>query len=169
MNKSEFDDAYEDKQRIRGAIFETSISELTFKPAVLIDIAATVGDAIKAMQEHRTGCVLVQRNGELAGMFTERDVIRQKLVRDESAAIKVESVMTRNPETLEAVDVIAFALNKMSVGGYRHIPIVDDSGKPMGVLSVRDLVDFLAELFPQDILNINPSPGKGISRSADGG
>ena len=56
----------------------------------------------------------------------------------------------------------------MSVGGYRHIPIVED-GRPVGVLSLRDIADFLAELFPEDVMNLPPDPAKAIADSADGG
>ena len=77
-------------------------------------------------------------------------------------------VMTRNPETLEPDNSIAFALNKMSVGGYRHIPIVEGD-KPIGVLSVRDVVDFLVDLFPEDVLNLPPTPNNAITNSIDGG
>ena len=80
----------------------------------------------------------------------------------------VEAVMTKDPEVLEQSQTIACALNKMSVGGYRHIPIVD-GGKPVGVVSIRDLVDFLVELFPQHILNVPPSPAQAIAKSRDGG
>ena len=104
------------------------------------------------------------------GVFTERDVITRTVFRGDSATANVEVVTAKAPETLEATDNIAFVLNKMSVGGYRHIPIVDDSGTPVGVLSVRDIVDFLADLFPQEILNLPPSDNnKGIAKSTDGG
>lgn len=88
--------------------------------------------------------------------------------RADSHTVPVKSVMTPNPETLEPEDSIAFALNKMSVGGYRHIPIVDGA-KPVGVLSVRDVVDFLVDLFPSDVLNLPPSPKNAITDSIDGG
>jgi CBS domain-containing protein len=167
MKISEFDDAYEDKERIRGAIFSTTISELKLRTPILVDAAATVDAAVHAMNEHHTGCVLVQKGGKLVGVFTERDVIMRTAFQENSAVVKVEAVMTKSPETLEPTDNIAFALNKMSVGGYRHIPIVDGKGTPVGVLSVRDIVDFLADLFPQDILNL--PPGTNIARSQDGG
>lgn len=169
MGTSEFDDAYEDKELIRGAILATPISELALRQPILVDAEASVVAAVNSMNEHRTGCVLVQQAGKLAGIFTERDVLTKVIFRANNNAMKVESVMTRNPETLEATATIAFALNKMSVGGYRHIPIVERGSKAIGVLSVRDIVDFLVELFPDGVLNLPPSPEHGIVRSTDGG
>ena len=168
MHMSEFDDAYEDQQRIRGAIMETPISDLPLRDPILIDATATVADAVKSMNDHHTGCVLVGKDGKLVGIFTERDVLTKDFFRADSHTVAVETVMTKNPETLEADNSIAFALNKMSVGGYRHIPIVEGD-KPVGVLSVRDVVDFLVELFPEDVLNLPPSPKNAITNSVDGG
>lgn len=169
MNISEFEDAYEDKELIRGAILATPISELPLRDPIVVDADATVVAAVNAMNEHRTGCVLVQRGGKLTGIFTERDVLTKVIFRNGNSSMKVETFNTSNPETLEATATIAFALNKMSVGGYRHIPIVDRDGRPVGVLSVRDIVDFLVELFPDGVLNLPPSPEKGIAKSLDGG
>ncbi len=168
MNMSEFDDAYDDQQRIRGAILETPISELPLRDPILVCSASTVADAIKNMNDHHTGCVLVEKDAKLVGIFTERDVLTKGFFRTDSHTASVESLMTPNPETLDPEDRIAFALNKMSVGGYRHIPIVD-AGKPVGVLSVRDVVDFLVDLFPEDVLNLPPSPNNAITNSIDGG
>ena len=173
MHMSEFEDAYEDSfetpTQIGGAILETVISDLPLRDPIVVDAMSTVSEAIQAMNEHHTGCVLVQRAGKLVGIFTERDVLTKVFYRDDCRTAPVGEVMTANPETLQADDGIAFALNKMSVGGYRHIPIVESGGKPVGVLSVRDVVDFLVEIFPQEVLNLPPSSDNAIARSLDGG
>jgi CBS domain-containing protein len=168
MHRSEFDDAYEDKQRIRGTLLTARLSELSLRAPILIGPETTVVAAVNAMNEHRIGCVLVQREGRLMGIFTERDVLTRVVFRNTDSTMVVESVMTPDPETLEASQTVACALNKMSVGGYRHIPIVE-RGKPVGVVSIRDLVDFLVELFPERVLNVPPSPAQGIAKSRDGG
>lgn len=168
MHMSEFDDAYEDQQRLRGAIVETPISDLSLREPILVSPADTVADAVKSMNDHHTGCVLIGREGKLLGIFTERDVLTKGLFRVDSHTVAVESVMTPNPETLEPDNSIAYAINKMSVGGYRHIPIVEGD-KPIGVLSVRDIVDYLVELFPENVLNLPPSPNNAITNSIDGG
>ena len=125
--------------------------------------------AIEAMNEHRTGCVLVAEHDRLVGVFTERDVLTkvaaQGLSIDETA---VEEVMTRDPEWLTLDDGIAYALNMMSVGGFRHIPLVDDELRPAGVVAMRDIVDFIVDLFPEEVLNLPPSPAHGIAREREG-
>jgi CBS domain-containing protein len=126
---------------------------------VAVSPGTTIGEAARIMKAHRVGCVLVEEQGRLIGILTERDILI-KLVGTgyDPAAVSVDGVMTRNPETLAPEDPIAFALQRMSVGGFRHIPLVDGSGRPVGILSVKDIVDYLAEHFPQEVLNIPPEP-----------
>jgi CBS domain-containing protein len=168
MNLSEFEDDYEEIAELRGAILETPVSELMGENPLVIDAEATLVAAINAMNERRIGCVLVQKAGNLVGIFTERDVLRRVVFRDGNRSWKVESVMTKNPETLPPTASVAFALNKMSVDGYRHIPITDDHGKAIGVLSVKDIVRFVVEFFPEAVLNLPADPDKMIPKTEDG-
>ena len=138
--------------------------------AVCVEEETEVAEAIRLMQKHHIGCVLVQAEGVLVGIFTERDVIH-KLLRTakDLRAVPVGAFMTPDPETLTLSDSIAFALNKMSVGGFRHIPLVDDRQRPVGVVSVKDIVDYLAEFFPNEIMNLPPRPQLLHPGEQDGG
>jgi CBS domain-containing protein len=168
MNFSEFEDAYEEMDRVRGAVLETPVGEIMKKNALVIDADATVVAAVNAMNERRIGCVLVQKDGKLVGIFTERDVLRRVVFRQSSSSWKVDAVMTRNPDTLPPSASVAFALNKMSVDGYRHIPITDDHGKIVGVVSVRDIISFVVDFFPESVLNLPVDPDRGIPKTEDG-
>ena len=66
--------------------------------------------------------------------------------------------MTKNPDVLHLQDPIAFALNKMISGGYRHIPIVDKENKPIGVITMQDIINSLGDYFFDDIVNLPPTP-----------
>jgi CBS domain-containing protein len=170
MGMSEFEDAYDDDvERIRGAVLETPVSQLMARSPLVVDADATVVAAVNAMNERHTGCVLVEKDGKLAGIFTERDVLRRVTFREGNRSWKVEAVMTRNPETLPPSASVALALNKMSVDGYRHIPIVDDQGKAIGVLSVKDIVNFVVDFFPESVLNLPPHRDKAIPMTEHGG
>jgi CBS domain-containing protein len=168
MNLSEFEDAYEDVARIRGAVLETSVCELMAGDPCIVDADTTVVEAVNAMNERHIGCVLVQQDGKLAGIFTERDVLRRVSFREGNRSWKVAAVMTPDPETLPPTASVAFALNKMSVDGYRHIPVVDQDGRAIGVLSVRDIVRFVVEFFPEAVLNLPGDPDKAIPKTEDG-
>lgn len=165
---------YEEEPGPRTPIDESVVGEpvgrlIRQREPVIVPPGATVGEAVRLMKRHRTGCVLVQEGGKLIGIFTERDILA-KLVGTgyDPASVKVEGVMTRNPETLTPDDPVAFALRLMSVGGFRHIPLVDGEGRPVATLSVKDIVDFLVEQFPQAVLNIPPEPGKHAERPEGG-
>jgi CBS domain-containing protein len=95
------------------------------------------------------GCALVVRDDTLLGIITERDVLMKIGVNlDEYGGRPVEEFMTPAPETLLATDPIAFALNRMAVGWYRHVPIEKD-GKPTGVISARDVLGYLTRRVPE--------------------
>jgi CBS domain-containing protein len=72
------------------------------------------------------------------------------------ATIPLGEVMTGEPESLPVDAKLAWALNMMSIGGFRHLPVTDKRGWPAFILSVRDIVQFLVEAFPAEILNLPP-------------
>ena len=118
--------------------------------------SATVLDAIRLMREHRVGCVLVVEDERLTGIMTERDL----LLKLEQGGLDrpIRLLMTEEPEVLKTDDPIVYALNKMSVGGFRHVPLVDADRRPVGVISVKDIVDYICDFFPNDVLTVPPDP-----------
>ena len=164
---SEFEDSYEDEQTIRGAILTEPIRGLEPREPVCVRPKTSVRDAIELMNDSGTGCVLVTQGERLVGILTERDVLK-KVVGKFDLDNLVERFMTKNPETVGMDDGLAYALNKMHIGGYRHVPVVDKEGRPVGVVSVRDLVKFIVSLFPAAVLNVPPEPGL-AARALDGG
>jgi CBS domain-containing protein len=128
-------------------------------PPIVVERGTSVLNAAKLMQKEHVGCVLVVEKGKLDGIFTERDILMKVVgTRSDLTKTKVEEVMTSNPETLQPNDVLAYALNYMRVGGYRHVPVVDEQERPVGVVSVKNIIDYLADYFPQDVLSLPPRP-----------
>ena len=161
-DEARYDEEDSPPRAIDARLFAEPIKSLHRRAGrVTVPPGTTIGQAARIMKDHRVGCVLVEDGGKLIGIFTERDILT-KLVGTgyDPAKVAVDGVMTRNPETLTPEDPIAFALQQMSVGGFRHVPLVDPDGHPVGILSVKDIVDYLAEHFPQEILNIPPEPGR---------
>ncbi len=154
-------------------ILGTPLSELKANaPLATLAPDATVGKAIETMKKKRVSAVMVvskKKPRKLVGIFTERDFLDRALGVHGLGKMKLEKVMTRNPEALSAKDSVAYALNKMSVGRYRHIPVVDEQGVPTGMISARDLIDFIVELCPEEILNLPSDPKLAIPRQVDGG
>ena len=128
----------------------------------------SVDAALLLMREHRVGCVLVVEDGRLVGILTERDLLMR--VDGPRSERPLRDVMTPNPETLSPDDPIVYALNKMSVGGFRHVPLVDGAGHPVGVVSVKDVVNYIVDFFPNDVLTVPPSPAQqDVWHGRDGG
>jgi CBS domain-containing protein len=156
--------------RMGTAITTKAIGDLpTLKPPTCVAPTASIREAIEKMKSYRVGCVLVEEKRRLVGVFSERDVLNkvagQALDIDR---VKVSELMTADPECLTPDDGVAYALNKMNVGGFRHIPLVDESGKPVGVVAMRNIVDYIVQLFPEEVLNLPPSPLHTISHAREG-
>ncbi len=124
------------------------IEVLVHKEDAIVEHDTPVRTVIEDLISKHIGSALVVSNGQLVGVFTERDVLN-KVTPDLDAALErpVSDFMTPSPETITSQDSIAYALHAMDLGGYRHMPIVDDTGKPQGVLSVRDILRFLRVRF----------------------
>ncbi len=153
------------------AILETRIQDLTTSPPVTLPLDAPVSKAIETMRKKKVGAVMVvakKRPRKLAGILTERDLLQRVLAKKGYGRIALEKVMTKAPETLRPKDSLAYALNKMSVGRFRHIPLVDDQGVPTGMLSIRDVIDFVVELIPETVLNLPPEPELALPKEVDG-
>jgi CBS domain-containing protein len=141
----------------------------TLQPPITCELGATVRQVIEVMQRERTDCILVVDLGRLVGVFTERDVLTKVAAREvDIDHLRIETLMTPNPDCLSMDHELAYALNQMSVGEYRHVPLVDDHDRPTGVVSMRNIVDYLVDMFPQDVFNLPPSPAHGIAPHPEG-
>ncbi len=136
------------KTKIEKVLMNDPISRLQPRQPVIVKKEINLLQAVKIMNAAKIGCALVGANGELEGILTERDVVFKALSQEKDLSkIPVGQVMTAKPESLSENDTLAFAVNKMAVGGFRHIPILR-GGKPVGVISVRDVLRYLSKLFP---------------------
>jgi CBS domain-containing protein len=119
---------------------------------------ATVHEAVQAMLSHRqAGVLVVDGQGRLRGIFTERDVLTRIVGKGlDARTTPLKAVMTPNPEALSASHRVAYAVHCMSVAGYRTVPLVDEGGRPVGVVTVSDVIRWLAHLFPEAVLNLPP-------------
>ncbi len=108
---------------------------------VTMPVSGTVGDALALMRDRQRACIVVVDGDRLAGIFTERDAIVKLGGAAGGEGIgrrPIREVMTADPVVLRADDSVAVAVQKMAVGGFRHIPLVD-GGRPIGVVSAADV------------------------------
>jgi len=156
-----------------GRVLRQRLDVLPVRAPSVYAPAATVTQAIRGMQRERRGCVLITEDGtertRLTGIFTERDVLFRIVDRGRNpASLPLAEVMTPDPETVPHEASVAWVINQMAVGGYRHVPVVDDEGRPVFVISVRDVVELLVEYFPQEILNLPPQYSADRMREREG-
>jgi CBS domain-containing protein len=145
-------------QEIRGALLNDQIVMLAPAEPICLPATASVQEAIERMLTHRqAGVLVVDAEGRLTGIFTERDVLTRVAGQGRDARrTPLTEVMTRNPEALGVRDRVAYAVHSMSVAGYRTVPLVDADRRPIGVVTVSDVIRWLAGLFPEAVLNLPP-------------
>lgn len=149
---------------LNSDIFKLPIAELRSPLAVCLDIGATIGEAVALMRQKKFGSVLITKKGRLAGIITERDILNKVIGQmDDFKTRPVVDVMTPDPLRLRPGDMIAYVMNNMHVGGYRHIPIVNEKDEPMSVVSIKDVMTFILDYFPQDVTNITGEPYRGTA------
>jgi len=147
---------------IPGDVLSEPIEALCTHPAISLPSTADVRTAIATMQERGIGSVLVVDGDSLSGIVTERDVL--------TTVAGHEGDMLDRPitETLRAGDTLVFLMNKMHVGGFRHVPIVDDDGVPRHVISLRDVLRYLIDHFGAEVVNLPLEPYRGEPKRYSG-
>jgi CBS domain-containing protein len=134
------------KSEVEHSLLRDRISELAPKKPISVAPTMPVGDVLRLMVKHRIGCVMVADRNRPLGIFSERDALRKiNTNAAELAARPVREFMTPNPQTLVADAKIAFAVQRMDLGGYRHLPIVDERGELVGIISARDILRHLTD------------------------
>lgn len=128
--------------------------------------SVTVREAMQRMNDRNEAAVLVCQEGVLVGIFTERDALK-RMAAGANCDVPLSEVMTRNPAALSKFDTVGKAIAKLSHGGYRRLPIIDDQGRPTGVLKMEGILHYLIEHFPAVIYNLPPEPHY-AARDADG-
>jgi CBS domain-containing protein len=110
------------------------------------------------MRAHGGDAILIKDEGRLAGILTERDVLKRVLGASVDESEPVANFMTKDPKTLSADASLLDAMQAMESGHYRNLPLTEPDGTVVGLLRQQDLIGFIAEAFPQEILNLPPRP-----------
>jgi CBS domain-containing protein len=136
------------------------ISRLHPTPPRHIGPEQSVAEAVALMRQHEVGCLVVSTDDErVVGIFTERDLMRRVLAAGLPLTTPVSACMTPDPVVVDEKESIRAAVRRMEEGGYRHLPVIGETGKPVGILSVKRIVHYLVEHFPTTIYNLPPDPG----------
>jgi CBS domain-containing protein len=126
------------------SVMEANLSQLEYDETVSVAPDTPAHEVARLMKTTNSGCALVVDGGKLVGIFTEHDVLQRMTgVDTELAAVTVRELMSPNPETLNEKDSVAEAVNKMSLGRYRHIPFKRSDGS-FAVASIRSVLKYIA-------------------------
>lgn len=144
----------------RAVHLEDPIAALGLRTPITVRSSTSVQEAFDLMAENNIGSLLVtDDDNKLLGIITERDMLRKACgACEKMAVLDVGDYMTADPDTLQAEDSVAFALNRMCERRYRHVPIVDDDLIVTGVVSMRDVVNHVGQCYHNEINNLPPEP-----------
>lgn len=133
-----------------------SISVIASGSPITVRADDSLQSVLDLLRDHHIGCVLVVDPADhLVGIFGERDFLMKVAGERADLSHPVSSVMTSDPVTASPDMHIAYALNLMSDLGFRHVPVVDDEGRPLAVLSVRDVLDYLVASYTSAIMEVS--------------
>jgi CBS domain-containing protein len=143
------------------ALADEKIQRIGRRDPVIVKPGTSLAECIATMQRTGTGdSVFVTRSdGTLAGVLTERDIFG-RLVGGDFVDLEqpVESLMTTKPHHLHMDETVRDAIELMQSGRYRNVPLLDDEDHLMGVVRPQDILQYLAESFPEELLNLPPRP-----------
>ncbi len=137
------EDAPKPTHGLQQQILGKTIRDLNPLSPLIISEDTPIRAAVGKMLTRNVGCALVVKDNKLTGILTDRDIMLRVAGKDlDAEATPVSAIMVRNPVVLHEEDSIAYALNKMSVGRYRHIPFLKN-GVPSGFISIKTILRFL--------------------------
>lgn len=140
------------------SLAEERLRVLSRRQPVTVRPGTRLVDCIRAIQRTGTGdsVFVCDPSGRLTGVLTERDIFGRIVGGRVDLNQPVESLMTTEPRTLDLDDTIRDAIVLMQTGRYRNVPMVDESGHLVGVVRQSDIISYLAESFPEELLNLPP-------------
>jgi len=140
-------------------IAESKIRHLELDPPLRIPAGTPIHSVLHEMRKQKQSMALVCRGDDCVGIFTERDFLNKILGLAVNHSAPVDEFMSANPKTLTPEDTLGKAIVLMHDNGFRNIPLIDEKdGKCAGLLRIKNIIDFLAEIYPEEVLNVPPRP-----------
>ena len=137
---------------------------------VTVPPGTSLADCVAAIQRTGTGdsVFVTQPDGRLVGLLAERDIFGRIVGGDVDLNQPVETMMTTSWHHLHFEETVRDAIDLMKTGRYRNVPLLDDDDHLMGVIRPQDVLKYLAEAFPEELLNLPPRPHQRMHK-AEGG
>ena len=133
----------------------SAISNFDIKKPLIIELGTSLENVLATMQETKNNCILTLEDEKLGGILTERDILLKVTGQGYDFELStIDEFITLNPEYVSPEDPLAYALNKMHVGGFRNVPIVNDEMYPIGIISISDIISIIADYFHKEIIDL---------------
>jgi CBS domain-containing protein len=153
---------------IDRSVREVPVTALELVPPLVCDAGASVREVIRTMRQHGRGCALLVSGDRLVGIFTERDVLQKVFGTVGALDLGVTSLMTPDPVCVGRDDPIRRAVYIMHDGGFRHVPIVDEEKRIVGLVRHKDIGRYMVQHYADRLLNLPPDPEQ-VARTPEGG
>lgn len=142
------------------SLTDVRLSVISRRKPLTVHPGTTVSACLKAIQRAGTGdsVFVCDAEGRLVGVLTERDIFAQVVAAELDMRQPVDALMNREPRTLDLDQTIRDAIDLMQTGRFRNVPTIDEDGRLVGVIRQGDLIKYLAESFPEELLNLPPRP-----------
>ena len=154
------------------SLADEKLKVLSRRDPVTVRPGTSLAECVAAIQRSGTGdsVFVTAPDGRLAGVLTERDIFGRLVDpgSDVDLARPVETLMTTTPHTLSLEQTVRDAIDLMQTGRYRNLPIVDGEGLLVGVVRPQDVLKYLAEAFPEELLNLPPRPHQQMEQPEGG-
>jgi CBS domain-containing protein len=154
------------------SLADEKLKVLSRRDPVTVRPGTSLAESVAAIQRSGTGdsVFVTTPDGRLAGVLTERDIFGRLLdpAGDVDLNRSVETLMTTQPHTLTLEQSVRDAIDLMKTGRYRNLPIVDGEGLLVGVVRPQDVLKYLAEAFPEELLNLPPRPHQQMEQPEGG-
>ncbi len=148
-------------------LVDRPIRVITRRDPITVGPAATLAECLEAIQRSGVGdsAVVVDASNRLLGVLTERDIFARLTDASTDLSEPVETMMTTDPRRLALDSTVRDAIALMATGRYRNVPLVADDGTLVGIVRQQDILRYLAEAFPEELLNLPPRPHQRMKES----
>ena len=133
--------------KMQSLLMTAPVSQVSTDPDILVaEMSDPISKIVEMMSKKKKSCILIYWEGHMVGIISERRLLTHvALKKSDLDAVSAGEIMTRDPEVVKPSDPLALALNKMSLCRFRHIPVIDDDGKPISILSIKDVLVYLLQ------------------------
>jgi CBS domain-containing protein len=148
-------------------VLDASLAVVNRRLPLTVPPGTRLDDCLRAIQRSGFGdsVLVVSADGRLQGVLTERDIFARLIGTGVELDRPVETEMNASPNTLRLEQTVRDAIELMQSGRYRNIPIIDEAGRLAGIVRQQDVLRFLAESFPEALLNLPPRPHQALQGS----